>query len=206
MCKPAIIALGVLALSASSCLCQQPSSDVPNAPAPQPALPSAPVYAPPTQHERLHAYLHHTYGIYSAVEAGARAGIDQATGNPSGWPEGAEGYGDRYGSAFGEIVVRGTTEYVIADAFREDIRFLPCARPCGESALTRAAQDTFTARKGEDGHRVFSVARFLGPVAGGAISSETWLPGTYTGKDVGREIGVNYGFSFIRNYLRELSH
>lgn len=203
MRKTAFIATVVLTLSASSSLCQRSSSDVPNAPAPQ----TAPAgYIPPTQQERLHAYIRHTYSVYSVVEAGVRAGIDQVTGNPSGWPEGAEGYGERYGSAFGEIVVRGTTEYFIADAFREDIRFFPCSHPCADSALIRAAQDTFTARKGDDGHRAFSIARILGPVAGGMVATEAWLPGSYTGKDVAREIGWNYGFSFIRNYLRELSH
>lgn len=206
MRKAALIAICVFALSASSCICQQTPTDVPNAPAPQISHPSTPIYLPPTQQERLHDYIRHTWSVYSIVEAGVRAGIDQAIDNPSQWPQGAEGFADRYGSAFGEIVVRGTAEYVIADAFREDIRILPCGHPCPDSALTRAAEDTFTARKGDDGHRAFSFARFLGPIAGGVVPSETWLPGSHSGRDVAREVGVNYGFNFIRNYFRELSH
>jgi hypothetical protein len=61
------------------------------------------------------------------VEAGVRGGIDQALDRPSEWPEGGQGYADRFGSAIGEIAIRGTTEYLIADIFKKDLRH-PAAR------------------------------------------------------------------------------
>ena len=132
---------------------QQASCDIPDDPKPSVSInkPVSPWYAPPTQGERFKAYFRQTYGIRSFVEAGVRGGMDQALDRPSGWPEGAPGYADRFGSAMGEIVIRGTTEYVIADIFKEDLRRLPCGSPCSASAFKRALEDTFTAEREKTG-------------------------------------------------------
>ena len=167
-------------------------------PTPEPSL----AYTPPTQAERLQTYLRHTFSIASVLEAGARAGIDQARNVPGEWPQGAEGYAERFGSAFGSIAVRGTTEYLIADLFREDLRRSPCGSKCTTSAFKRAFDDTFTARKGDDGHRTFSVARLLGPVSAGVVVG-AWRP-DFGRRDIPREIGLNYGFAFVRNLIRDM--
>ena len=160
-------------------------------------------YTPPTQSERFYTYLHHTFSVGSILEAGAHAGIDQARSQPSQWPEGAEGYAERFGSAFGGIVARGTTEYALGAIFKEDLRRLPCGSNCTTSKFKLALEDTFTARKGDDGHRAFSVARLFGPVSGGLVAS-TWRPGGFGQRQAIREVGLNYGFVFVRNLVREL--
>lgn len=205
MNKSVASSFGALVLLSMPCVAQQ-TENLPSTPAPQISTPVAPSYKPPTQEERFRTYLRHTYGIYSIVEAGIRGGIEQARDNPSQWPEGGEGYADRFGSAMGQIVVRGTTEYLVADAFHEDLRILPCQRPCSESTVHRALDDTFTAKRGEDGHRVFSAARLVGPIAGGVVVTNTWYPSGYSGLETARQIGFSYAFGFFRNYLRELSH
>jgi hypothetical protein len=106
----------------------------------------------------------------------------------------------------GQIAVRGTTEYVFSDLFREDLRHIPCDSSCTQSAFTRALEDTFTARKGADGHRAFSVARLLGPIAAGVVVKETWYPASYSDTEIVRQVGVNYGFTFLRSYVGELVH
>jgi len=199
------VSIFVLIVAALPCIAQQAS--LPSAPSAQPPVPTRLPYAPPTQTQRFSIYLRNTFGMYSIVESGIRSGIEQARDNPSQWPEGAEGYADRFGSAMGQIAVRGTTEYLLADAFREDLRIIPCDRPCSKSKVKRALEDTFTARKGADGHRAFSVARLLGPVAGGAIATNTWYPAANNSAgETARQIGMSYGFGFLRHYLHELSH
>jgi hypothetical protein len=200
------LSVGTLCLTTLPCVAQQSAATMPDAPKPQVMAQASLVYRPPTQRERFRYYVRHTYGIASVIEAGVRGGIDQAVDRPSEWPEGAQGYGDRFGSAMGEIALRGTTEYVFSDLFREDLRRTPCGSSCTDSAFTRAFEDTFTARKGEDGHRAFSVARLLGPISAGAVAKEAWYPSGYSSKSVVGEVGVNYGFTFIRSYLRELVH
>jgi hypothetical protein len=42
---------------------------------------------------------------------------------------------------------------------------------------------TFTARRGEDGHRVFSFAGLVGPYAGTTTAVYGWYPGRYDARD-----------------------
>jgi hypothetical protein len=165
-----------------------------------------PLYSFPTQGERFKTYIKQTYGISSILEAGTRGGIDQARDRPREWPEGAHGYADRFGSALGQIAIRNTTEYVVGAIFREDLRFIPCASACAESSVKRALEDTFTARRGNDGHRTFSVARFAGPITGAVVANNSWYPAGYGTSEVVRQAGFSYAFGFIRNYIRELTH
>jgi hypothetical protein len=195
--------VGVFGFSALLCSAQQTQSQIPDAPTPMANQPERPTYSPPTQAERFKSYLRQTYGIGSIVEAAAHAGIKQAKNSPSQWPQGAEGYGDRFGSAFGEIVVRETTEYVLADLFREDLRRARCDRPCSKSKFVLAFEDTFMARRGSDGHESFSVARIVGPFSGSAVAVNTWYPAGSDRLNVARDAGLQFGLKYVRNLVRE---
>jgi hypothetical protein len=162
-------------------------------------------YTPPTHAERFRTYLKHTYGIASFLEAGVRAGIDQGLDRPSEWQEGALGYAERYGSAMGMIVVRGTTNYALGELFREDLRREPCQSPCSTSKFKLAFEDTFTARKGSDGHRALSIARLIGPISATLVAG-TWRPdGIGRRADTVKGIGLTYTLVYIRNLVRDLA-
>ena len=185
------------------CFAQQTPSTLPDAPAETVEKVAAPPYIPPTQRERFMAYLRATYGLGSILEAGAHAGIDQARDRPGEWPEGGEGYGERFGSAIGEILVRETTDYALADLFREDIRRRPCSRPCSQSKFKLAFEDSFLARRGDDGHESVSVARLIGPFSGNIVATNTWYPGGSTKAETAKGIGLTYGLVYVRNLLHE---
>jgi hypothetical protein len=206
MSRIVIIILGGCLLSPLVCLAQQTLPDAPSASIAASLKPATQIYSPPTQGERFKTYVKHTYSVSSVLEGAIRGGIDQARDNPAQWSEGAQGYADRFGSVMGQIAVRGTAEYVVGDIFREDLRFIPCVSPCSDSKFERALADTFTARKGDDGHRAFSVARLAGPIAGSAVAKNTWYPAGYGASEIFREAGFSYAFGFIRNYIRELTH
>lgn len=196
------ILLGVFFIWPSGGHAQQ---GIPDAPTPQTQAhrTASPVYAPPTQGERLKGYLKATYGIQPVIEAAIRGGLEQKRDRPSQWPEGAQGYADRFGSAMGQIAIRGTTEYVVSDIFYEDLRFIPCASACTGSVFTRALEDTFTARKGDDGHRSFSVARIVGPISGAAVATNTWYPSGYGGSEIAKQAGLSYGLVYLRSLIKE---
>jgi hypothetical protein len=160
---------------------------------------------PPTQQQRFKTYVRHTFGVTTLVEAGIRGGIDQARDNPSQWGGGAEAYGERFGSAAGEIVIRGTTEYLVADLFKEDLRITPCTSPCSKSKFRSAFDDTFLAKKGDDGHEALSVARLIGPMSGSAVAVNTWYPPGSGGRETFRQGGVTFGYIYVRNLIRELA-
>jgi hypothetical protein len=114
------------------------------------------------------------------------------------------GYADRFGSTAGEIIVRDTTSYILGAAFKEDLRVRLC-RQCNLGGKTKTAlEDTFTARKGDDGRRALSVARILGPFAGSKVATHTWYPAGYGGKESVRQVGISFGMIFGRNLIREV--
>jgi len=185
---------------AASLSCAQTPAPSSGAGSSSASLDRVPEYTPPTNSEKFHAYLHRTFSVATVFEAGVHAGVDQARSAPSQWPEGAQGYAERFGSAAGGIVVRGTTELGMAALFREDLRRQPRGN---RSVFTAALADTFTARKGDDGHTAFSFARLLGPPVGGLVES-SWKPDGFGKRSAVRAVGLNYGLVFGRNLLKEL--
>jgi hypothetical protein len=210
MNKFAFVAVIVFGFSASPSNAQQPIAEKPDPPVPHERADAyrGSSYSPPTQAERFTSYLRHTLGIASFLEAGVRGGIQQARNTPSQWGQGGDAYAERFGSSFGHIAIRGTTEYLLADVFKEDIRFISrsSSNSTNPSSKFKAAlADTFLARKGDDGHNAFSIARLAGPVAASAIAVSAWYPSGYGRAEIAREVGISFGFQFARNFLRELA-
>jgi hypothetical protein len=156
-----------------------------------PASPSATrqsdlTYVRPTQKTKLHNYVFDAFGPYPIVAAGFAAGISQAYHSPPEWEEGAEGYGKRFGSDFAIAAVSTTTRYALAQALREDTLYYRCDCKGFLPRLGHAMISTFTARRGEDGHRVFSVPALLAPYAGTMTAVQGWYPDRYDAKDAFR--------------------
>jgi hypothetical protein len=141
------------------------------------------IYIRPTQKTKLRNYAFDTFGPYPIAGAASAAGIGQAYNTPPEWQQGAEGYGKRIGSAFGIAAVSTTTRYGLAQAFKEDTLYYRCECQGVYSRLRHALISILTARRGEDGHRVFSFPALIAPYAGTMTAVYAWYPGRYNGKD-----------------------
>ena len=176
-----------LVVAAQSAANSQPSSSAA-------VLPSSPgatrqaeaTYIRPTQKTKLHNYFFDAFGPYPIVGAAFAAGISQAYHTPPEWEEGAEGYGKRVGSDFAIAAVSTTTRYALAQAFREDTLYYRCECKGFVPRLGHAMISTFTARRGNDGHRVLSVPALVAPYAGTMIAVYAWYPDRYNAKDAFR--------------------
>jgi hypothetical protein len=144
------------------------------------------IYIRPTQKTKLRNYAFDTFGPYPIAGAAFAAGIGQAYNTPPEWQQGAEGYGKRIGSAFGIAAVSTTTRYGLAQAFKEDTLYYRCECKGVYRRLRHALISTLTARRGEDGHRVFSFPALIAPYAGTMTAVYAWYPGRYNGKDAFR--------------------
>ncbi len=133
-------------------------------------------YTPPTSREKLHNYLFEAFGPYPILGAAFVAGIQQAKSHPPEWKQGAEGYGERFGSNFGVALVTTTTRYTLAAAFREDTLYYRCECKGVFHRLGHAVISTVTARRGADGHRVFSFPGLAAPYAGSMTAALGWYP------------------------------
>jgi hypothetical protein len=162
-------------------------------------------YTRPTQKIKLRNYVFDAFGPYPIVGAAFAAGINQAKNTPPEWKQGAESYAKRFGSDFGIATVSTTTRYALARVFREDTLYYRCECKGVFPRFRHAVLSTFTARRGEDGHRVFSFSDLVAPYAGTMTAVYGWYPGRYNAKDAFRMgnysllwyAGANIGLEFL---------
>jgi hypothetical protein len=143
-------------------------------------------YERPTQRTMIANYGFDAFGPYPIVGAGIAAGINQLSNAPPEWKQGALGYGKRFGSDFGIAAIGTTTRYGLSEAFREDAMYYRCECRGFLLRLRHAAISTLTARRGADGHHVFSFPALVSPYAGSMTAVYSWFPGRYGAKDAFR--------------------
>jgi len=175
--------LAALALSAKSqpldAVSEKSSSIVEN---PAPAQLNE-TYIRPSQKTMLVNYVFDAYGPYPIVGAGIVAAYNQLGNSPPEWNQGSEGFGKRFGSDFAIAVVGTTTRFGLSEAFKEDALYYRCECRGFLPRLSHAALSTFTARRGEDGHRVFSIPALVGPYTGSMTAIYSWYPDRFGAKD-----------------------
>jgi hypothetical protein len=147
-----------------------------------PAYPDL-VYIRPTTNMKLHSYLFDTFGPYPIARATLAAGINQADNAPPEWKQGVAGYSKRFGSDFGINAVTITTRYALAQAFHEDTLYYRCECRGVFPRFRHALISTFTGRRGDDGHRVFSFSALVSPYAGTMTAVYGWYPSRYNAVD-----------------------
>jgi hypothetical protein len=152
---------------------------------------SAPVqrdltYVRPTQRTMIKNYIFSAYGPYPLAISAVGAGINQFNNSPPEWQQGIEGYAKRYGSNYGILAVGMTTRYALSEAMKEDAMYYRCECRGIFPRLSHALISTLTARRGEDGHRVFSVPALVAPYAGSSAAIYGWYPSRYGAKDAFR--------------------
>jgi hypothetical protein len=160
-------------------------------------------YTRPTQRTKIHNYVFDAFGPYPVVGAALTAGIGQYGNSPPEWGQGAEGYSKRFISDFGIAAVTTTTRYALAEAFKEDTLYYRCDCKGVLPRLRHAVISTFTARRGEDGHRVFSVPALVAPYAGSMTAVYAWYPGRYGAEDALRIGNYNLLVSMAGNIALE---
>jgi len=150
-----------------------------------PVLPTQP-YTRPTQKTQFNNFLFDAFGPYPIVASAAAAGLNQFTNSPPEWNQGMKGYGRRFGSDLGISAVGTTTRYALAEALHEDTLYYRCECRGVFPRAGHALLSTLTARRGVDGHRIFSFAALVAPYAGSMTAVYAWYPDRFGPKDAFR--------------------
>jgi hypothetical protein len=79
--------------------------------------------------------------------------------------------------------VSTTTRYGLAEALHEDTLYYRCGCTGVFPRFRHVVISTLTARRGADGHRVFSIPALIAPYAGTMTAVYAWYPDRYNGKD-----------------------
>ena len=143
-------------------------------------------YVRPTERTKLSNYALAAFGPRPIVLAAFSAGINQANNTPPEWNQGAEGYAKRLGSNYGILAVGSTTRYGLSEALKEDAMYYRCECRGVFPRTSHALFSTFTARRGVDGHRVFSIPALVAPYVGSTIAVYGWYHARYGAKDAFR--------------------
>ena len=175
------------------------------------ALPDL-TYIRPTQTTKIRNYAFDAFGPLPIGVAAVVAGINQEDNSPPEWKQGATGYSRRFGSDLAIAAVSATTRYGLSEAFREDALYYRCECKGIFPRLSHAVISTLTARRGEDGHRVFSLPALIAPYAGSMTAVYGWYPSRYDAKDAFRMgnyamlgyVGANISLEFFYSAPRSL--
>ncbi len=178
-------------------------------PAVAPATDTLPVYTPMTQGERAKYYVQHMFSPESVLRSAAGAAINQALDTPHEWRQGAEGYGRRFASSYGEHIVQASTMYGASAIFHEDNRYFRSGRSGFGNRLFYALTSTVLARQ-DDGERRVSVSRLLSYAAAASLS-RLWQPPSTSrlanaGRVFGITLGVEAGFNVAREFFPAIFH
>ena len=160
-------------------------------------------FVPMTRTERAAYYVSSIAGPESFLYAAARAGGAQAVDRPREYGQGAEGFGLRMGSAFGERVIGQTFEHGFALGLHEDNRYFASGRRGFGRRAAYAFASAFLARH-DDGSRGVSYST-LGGAAVGSFVSRTWQPRSTTSLadgavSFGITMGLRAGFNLLREF------
>jgi hypothetical protein len=206
-CLIVIAGVGMLASGASA---QQPSSSSTQTKE-QVAGGQLPGYVRPNFAKRFRTYTNNTFGPIRMVRVVSGAAFSQADYVPPEWGQGWGAYGERFASHFGVDLIDGGANLGLSEALRDDTTYYSC--PCkGVWRRTKYAfLASITARRGADGHRVFSIPAVVSPYAG-SFGTLAWYPRRYGPKDGFRtgnydllnSIGATVALEFLNPLLKKI--
>lgn len=179
------VILAMVPLSGNS----QIASSIADSPVPATVAAARPLdltYVRPTQRTMVNNYLFDAFGPYPITGAAVAAGIDQFGNAPPEWNQGLKGYSRRFGSDFGIVAAGTTARYALAEALKEDTLYYHCDCTGAFPRVRHALLSTLIARRGSDGHRVFSFPLLVAPYAGTMTAVYGWYPNRFGAKDAFR--------------------
>ena len=140
-------------------------------------------YIRPTADMKLRNYFFDAFGPYPFSVSVIAAGVNQEGNSPPEWKQAAEGYSRRFASDFGISAIITTTRYALAQLFREDTLYYRCECRGVFPRFGHAVISTFTGRRGDEGHRIFSFPALVSPYAGTITAVYGWYPSRYNAMD-----------------------
>lgn len=142
----------------------------------QPAIVNGRPYVRPSGKEQFKDYLRDSYGLPALARTVARAANSQWMGEPEGWGQDWQGFGQRFGSSAATTAIDGNVRYGMEAIFREDMRYLPCHGCSAKRKIVNALLAEITARHDRDGRRFFTLTPVVSDMSGPIIANAFWIP------------------------------
>jgi hypothetical protein len=154
--------------------------------------------------DKFKLFVNNSAALSTIAASAFAAGIGQAEDYPSGYGQGAEGYGKRFGASMARNASSeffGT--FMLASMLRQDPRFFPQAEPTLGGSIKYAVNRVFVTRN-DDGKDVANWSGLLGPLMGEGLANAYWPENDRTAGQTFQRYGVDIatraGFNILRNY------
>ena len=154
--------------------------------------------------ERVHVYRRSVFNPETIIGPSVAAGINQWRNQPPGFRQGAEGYGDRFGSAIGRTVISKTITFGFAAIDGEDPRYFPLKNGSGWARTRHAFVSVFVSPTAS-GRQIPAFSHLAGAY-GAAFISNAWYPdnqatAAYAARRGSISLGVNVGLNLLREFV-----
>ena len=154
--------------------------------------------------ERVHVYRRSVFNPETIFGPAIASGINQWRNQPPGFGQGAEGYGDRFGSAIGRTVISKTITFGFAAIDGEDPRYFPMKNGSGWARTRHAFVSAFVSSTAS-GRHIPAFSHFAGAY-GAAFISNAWYPdnqanAAYAARRGSISMGVSIGLNLLREFV-----
>ena len=164
--------------------------------------------------QKFELFVDNSISVHTVVWSALGAAVGQADNSPTGFGQGWDAYGKRFGSslarqASGEFF--GT--FILALALHYDPRFFPDKDPTFGYAIKRSVKRVFVTRN-DAGAQVVDIPGLVGPLLGEGLANVYWPDRNRTVGDTffryGLDIATKAGGNMLREYwpvvYRKLTH
>lgn len=181
-----------------------PDAPLPKQPQASPYMVNGLPYHQPTGAQRLHLYVKDVVGPERFAIEAVSAAYAYGRNDPQGWDNGAEGYGKHIGSAYGQAVISETVRHGLSAALHEDTHYIVCHGCTMKERVYNSVLSEFTARRGADGHRAWSLTPTISNYSGPLVSHNVWYPDGYNSGDAAIAGTTGYATHIGFRFAREL--
>jgi len=153
--------------------------------------------------EKFELFVDNSISLHTIFWSAAGSAVSQADNSPTGWGQGWDAYGKRFGSsmarnASGEFF--GT--FILSSAMHYDPRFFPDRDPTFGQAIATSLKRVFVTRS-DAGKEVFDFPGLMGPLLGEGLANVYWPDRNRTVGDTFMRYGIDIATKAGGNLLRE---
>jgi hypothetical protein len=136
-----------------------------------------------TVKEKLSYDWRHLFDVDNMVFAAVGASFDQLRDRPGQWDQGAEGFGERFGSHVGSYIVQRSVFFPVQAIDHEDTRYFRSERTSYKGRLGDAFLHTIW-RHNDSGGMMPAYSEFLGDYSAAAVSRQWWPRQYHNGSSI----------------------
>jgi hypothetical protein len=153
--------------------------------------------------QKFQLFVDNSISLDTVFYAAASSGVAQAATSPTGFGQGWEAYGKRFGTSMARQAsaeLFGT--FIIASATHEDPRFYSEVNPSFSGAVKYSLKEVFVMRS-DDGHDVVAWSRLGGPLLAEGLANVYWPERNRSAGDTLFRYGIDLAAKAGGNLLRE---